>query len=62
MEVVDGFLRAAVDGSLGGEFQRVEEFVTLDLQRAAQLQQRVADPTGPVVDELDGEEGEEEVI
>lgn len=53
MEVVDGLFGGAVDGTLGGEFQRVEEVVTLDLQRAAQLQQGVTDPTGPVVDELD---------
>lgn len=54
MEVVDGFFRGAVDGSLGGEFQRVEQFVTLHLERAAQLQQGVTDLTRPVVQELDG--------
>lgn len=55
MEVVHGFFGGAVDGSLGGELQRVKEFVTLDLERTAQLQQGVTDSTRPVVHQLDGE-------
>lgn len=55
--MVQGFLGGAVDAALGGEFQRVKEFVTLDLERAAQFQQGVTDPTRPVVHQLDGEGG-----
>lgn len=51
--MVHGFSGGAVDVALGGEFQRVKEFVTLDLERAAQLQQGVTDPTRPVVHQLD---------
>lgn len=55
VQVVGGFPGRAVDGSLGGEVQRVKEVVTLDLERAAQLQQSVTDPTRPVVDQLSEE-------
>lgn len=54
MEVVHGFFGGAVDGSLAGELQRVKEFVTLDLEGTAQLQQGVTDPTRPVVHQLGG--------
>lgn len=51
--MVHVFVGGAVDGAFCGELQRVEECLTLDTERAAQLQQGVADPTGPVVHQLE---------
>ena len=47
----------AVDGSFCGELQGVKEVEALHTEGAAQLQQGVADPTWPVVHQLD--EGDE---
>lgn len=54
-EVVHVFVSGAVDGAFGGELEGVEERVTLDAEGAVQLQQGVADPTGPVVHQLQSE-------
>lgn len=37
-QVVHVFVHSAVDGAFGGELQRVKESVSLDTERAAQLQ------------------------
>ena len=42
----------AVDWSLGGEAEGVEQRLALDSDWTAQLQQSVADPTRPVVHQL----------
>lgn len=57
MEVVHVPVRRAVDGSLCGELQGVEETLTLDAERAAQLKRSLADPAGAVVHQLDEEMG-----
>ncbi|TNN54143.1 hypothetical protein EYF80_035651 [Liparis tanakae] len=57
-EVVHVPVGGAVDGPFSGEVQRVEERLALDTQGAAQLEEGVADPTGPVVHQL--EEGNEQ--
>lgn len=53
--MVHVFVSGAVDGAFGGELEGVEERVTLDAEGAVQLQQGVADPTGPVVHQLQSE-------
>lgn len=53
MEAVHVAVRGAVDGALGGELQRVKQIVALGGEGAAQLQQGVADPTGPIVHQLE---------
>lgn len=57
MEVVHVPVRRTVDGSLCGELQGVEETLTLDAERAAQLKSSLADPAGAVVHQLDEEMG-----
>lgn len=57
MEVVHVPVRRAVDGSLCGELQGVEETLTLDAERAAQLKRSLADAAGAVVHQLDEEMG-----
>lgn len=52
VEGVQGSVRRAVDGSLRGELQGVEEPLTLDAEGAAQLKQRLADVAGAVVHQL----------
>lgn len=57
--MVHVLVRGAVDGAFRGELQGVEQGEALDGEGAAQLQRGVADPTGPVVHQL--EEGGEEI-
>ena len=47
------FVRGAVNGALCGKLQGVEEGLTLDAEGAVQLEPGVADPTGPVVHQLE---------
>lgn len=51
--MVHVFVGGAVDGAFCGELERIKETVTLDTEGAAQLKQGVADPTGPVVHQLE---------
>lgn len=51
--MVHVFVCSAVDGSFGGELQWVKEILTLESERALQIEQGVADSTGPVVHKLD---------
>ena len=55
---VHGVVGGAVERALSGELQGVEELVALDTQRATQLEQGAADPAGPVVHQLGGEEND----
>lgn len=51
--MVHVFVLGAVDGSFCGELQGVKEVEALGAEGAAQLKQGVADPTRPVVHQLD---------
>lgn len=51
--MVHVFVGGAVDGAFYGELQRVKKGLTLDSEGAAQLQQGVADPAGPIVHQLE---------
>lgn len=55
--VVHVAVRRAVDGSLRGELQGVEDGLTLGAEGAAQLKHSLADPAGAVVHQLDEEMG-----
>lgn len=52
-EVIHVAVRGAVDGSLCGELQGVEDSLTLGAEGAAQLEHSLADPAGAVVHQLD---------
>lgn len=51
--MVHVFVGGAVNGAFCGELQGVKEIVTLDTEGTAQLKLGVADPTGPVVHQLE---------
>lgn len=57
VELVDAFVGSAVDGAFSGELQRVKEGMGLGSERAAQLQEGVADPAGAVVHKLEKTSG-----
>lgn len=50
--MIHAFVGRAVDWSFCGELQWVKDSVSPDTERAAQLQEGVADPTGAIVHQL----------
>lgn len=54
LQVVDGVVGGAVEGSLSRHLQGVEETLALNTERTAELQHCVADPTGTFVHQLTG--------
>lgn len=53
VEMVHGVVGGAVEGAFSGELQGIKESLTLDSEGAAQLKEGVANPTGPVIHQLE---------